>query len=136
MSRTTEINKLVSRAYTALGILDNITWTKYRKICFDLAVKEEKQHRLCKPASAPPYTAGATVAAAGRFFVVYRIAQYATGVLRMPTIKELISSQPSALYAASLVANFPKDIGEALNDAGVSAKDLAELDYVEFVEGK
>ena len=131
---TNQINKLVDKAYTALDCLNHIDWTPYRNRCFDMACEEERGHRKGAP-NGHEWPRNATVAAAGRFFVVLRIAQTLTKhngrTERSLTIKDLLHCQPSAIYAASIVANYGAQIVTAWQGLDVAA--LADLDYVEFV---
>lgn len=132
MSYTTDSNKLISKAYSRLSVLNNISWTPYRDKCYEMACAEERQHRRGKPADVR-IAAGASIQATGRFFVVLRIAQYLLGE-RMPDIKDLLAYQPSAMYAAALVAAYSAEIREALKD--VELRELVALDYCEFVGSK
>jgi hypothetical protein len=130
--KTSEINRLVDKAYSALDVLNNITWTSYRDKLCDMACAEERDHR--KPFGRfghPPMPKGASVVAAGKLFAVKRIAERLTGKGHQPTIADVISYQPSAIYAASLVDNYRERIEAAW--AGLDVAQLAELDYCEFV---
>jgi hypothetical protein len=129
--KTAEIVRLVDKAYSALHVLDNITWTEYREKCRALAEEEERRHRKGAPVGWK-WPSGATVGNAGKFFVVKRIAEHLTGAHRPLTLADAISCQPSALFAASLVENYRERIGAAW--AGLDARQLAELDYCEFVD--
>lgn len=126
---TREINAIVSKAYSRLDVLNNISLTPYRDRCFRMACEEERDHRRFKPDG---LRIPASVADAGRFFVVLRVAECLLG--KRPDIKDLISTQPSAFYAASLVANYQKEIREALT--GIELRVLVGLDYCELVGSK
>ncbi len=134
MSTTTDINKLVSRAYTALESLNNIQWTPYRDRCFEMAQAEERAHVRCAPDDYQR-PCGYSVNGAARLFVVKRIAEYLVQYLvhscKTPTIADVLHYQPSAIYAASIVANYPQEIIAAL--AGFDIEQLARLDYCKYV---
>ena len=126
---TQQIAKLVDNAYSRLDVLNNIKWTAYRNKCFEMACEEERQHRRGKPGGWI-YPKGASIQGAARLFVVQRIAAYMLGD-RVPSIGDILHFQPSAFYAAALVANYAEDISKAL--AGMDLRALADLDYCEFV---
>lgn len=127
--RTKEINRLVDPAYSALHVLNAHTWTAYRDKCRALACEEERQHRRGKPADVR-IPKGASIDAAARMFVVKRIAGYLLGE-HVPTIGHILHYQPSAIYAAAIVANYREECAEALKDCNLRA--LADLDYVQFI---
>ena len=129
MSDQTRINKLVDTAYGRLDVLNNIKWTAYRDNCLDKAMAEERQHRNGTQRGRI-YPKGASVNAAARLFVVSRIAQFMVGH-SMPSIADVLSHQPSAIYAAALVANYGEQIKQAW--AGLDIDALATLDYCELV---
>ncbi len=128
--RTREINAIVDRAYSALDVLNNITWTGYRDRCYNMACAEERGHRQGAPVGWT-WPKGASVNAAARMFVVKRIAEALVDPEHAPTIAGVISMQPSAVYAASIVANYGAKCRKALE--GMDLKQLADLDYVAFV---
>ncbi len=132
--KTRDINRIVDSAYSALYPLNNIKWTAYRDRCAAMAESEERDHRRGKPDSVT-LPKGASVKAAARLFVVKRIAESMAGVGHQPTIADVISYQSSAIYAASLVANYRDVIAEAWKDQDYAS--LASLDYCEFInDGK
>lgn len=131
--KTREINALVEPAYRALHVLNNITWTGYRDRCFEMACAEERQHRRGAP-NDWRWPKGCSIQAAGRLFVVRRIAENLLGAGRgghLPTLADVLHYQPSAIYAASIVANHRERIAEAWKTTDVAK--LADLDYVQFV---
>jgi len=128
--RTKEINAIVERAYSALHVLNNITWTGYRDRCFEMACSEERQHRRGAPAGWR-WPAGASVQAAARLFVVKRIAECLSEPENVPSIGSVLHYQPSAIYAASIVANYGAECRKAFE--GMNLKQLADLDYMHFV---
>src|ERR1017187_9144449 len=114
--KAAEINRIVERAYTALDVLNNISsCAPYRDMCYTLARGEELRHRRGRP-DCVALPKGASVNAAARFFVVNRIAEALTSAAQ-PNLASVIHWQPSALYAASLVANYRDTIGTAWHDA-------------------
>lgn len=134
--RTAEINAIVDKAYDALDVVNNMTWTPYRDNCYAMAVAEERTHRRMGLHIGHAYPRGATVEAAAKLFVVKRIAEALTaseqGSTRKLTIRDLIRVQPSACYAASIAANYGAECMTALGRERLGQ--LAdELDYVQFV---
>lgn len=125
---TAEINKIVSDAYSRLDVLNNIQWTAYRDVCCEMAATEERKHR----GSRMGYSRDASVLNAARMFVVLRIAEALLGK-RFET-KDLLHVQPSAFYAASIVANYEAEIRAAWADLEI--RELVALDYCEFVGSK
>lgn len=131
--KTKEINRIVDRAYSALHVLNNIKWTAYRDRCFQMAAQEERDHRRGKPADVR-LPAGASVPAAARLFVVKRIAKYLSHTGKQthrPTIADVLSYPPSAIYAASIVANYGAEILRAWKGQDIAR--LADLDYCQFI---
>lgn len=140
--KTRDILKLIEPAYSRLHCLNDISLTKYRDRCYDMAVAEERGHRRGAP-DGHEWPAGASVNAAGRFFVVNRIAQYISGY-PMPTIGDVLSFQESAIYAAAIVANYRAEIVKAWVPLATNSQpialtfaqycqQLAALDYCTFV---
>ena len=133
---TQQIAKLVDNAYSRLDVLNNIKWTAYRDKCFEMACEEERQHRRGKP-DGWIYPKGASIQGAARLFVVKRIAEYMLGD-RVPSIGDILHFQPSAIYAAAIVANYPDEIraawdGKRNNGLTLNVSELAALDYCVFV---
>jgi hypothetical protein len=131
MSETTRINRIADEAYTRLDALNDITMTAYRNVCFRMALEEECGHRLSAPAGwrRPK---GASAQAAARMFVVKRIAEALTATDdRKLTIKDVLRTQPSAVYAASIVANYRDEVMRAWD--GLDVAELADLDYCKLV---
>lgn len=122
------ISDLADRAYSALQFLNSKTWTSYRDRCFDLALAEERQHRRGKPED---LKIPSSAEACARMFVVKRIAQELLPDGRKATIADVISYQPSAIYAASIVANYAEECSKALEAFDLKA--LSELDYCKLV---
>ena len=116
----------IDQAYGVLDTLNHIQLTSYRDRCFDMACAEERDHRRS------PFgdrTWGISVPAAARLFVVKRIAEALTA--NRLTIADVIRTQPSALYAASLALNYREIIQAEWQ--GLNIKALAELDYCALV---
>ena len=126
---TREINLLAGKAYAALQVLNNITWTPYCDKLHDMASAEERHHRHCTPSSRC-FPKGASVSAAAKLFAVKRIAEALTGK-KKPRIADYLHWQVSAFYAHSIVANYRKECRAALKGHDLAA--LAALSYVEFV---
>jgi hypothetical protein len=126
------VNTLISKAYAALDDLNNIKMVPFRDHCYGMALAEEKQHRRGAPCG-HRYAEGRTPQQAARLFVVKRIAGYLCGPTSRPGIAEVLHYQPSAIYAASIVENYPDECAKAL--AGFDLASLAALDYVEWLKG-
>jgi len=132
MSETTRINRIVNEAYTRLDALNDITMTAYRNVCFRMALEEERGHRRGAPAGWRWLPKGASAQAAARMFVVKRIAEALTATNdRKLTIKDVLHTQPSAIYAASIVANYGAEVMRAWD--GLDVAELADLDYRKLV---
>ena len=121
--------RLANKAYIALEGLNNFNWTSYREQLFDMAAKEERQHRSGD--FAEYHRGAASVADCARHFVVRGIAEALTAK-RKYTIKDLLHIRPSCLLAASLVENYRKEIRAMLK--GYDLKALAALDYCVLVQ--
>lgn len=124
-----ELIALADKAFTQLHTLNNLAWTNYRDRLYAMACEEERGHRRGAPVGWV-HPRGATVAAAGKLFAVKRIAQELLRE-RPATIADVLSFQPSAIYAASLVANYRDVCAAALKDFDL--KQLATLDYCKLV---
>ena len=125
---TKEKVKLVIQAFHALYPLANINWTNYPQDLLGMCIEEEKKHRGDDFNRSHPNAV--SVAVAARMFAVKRIAEYLTGH-RMPKGKDFLHFQRSCFYAAGLVDAHRKIIRKAWRKLPV--KELAELDYCEFV---
>ncbi len=131
MHETTRINRVVDEAYTRLAALNYISMTAYRNACFRRALEEERRHRRSAPAGWR-WPKGASAQAAARLFVVKRIAEALTVTNdRKLTIKDVLHTQPSAVYAASIVANYCDEVMRAWD--GLDFAELADLDYRKLV---
>lgn len=119
--------KLINEAYSALYVLNNITWTPYRDQLFELCRDEEKRHR-----GHGDRAWGATVNDCARMFVVRDIVQYLTGKTEVPPVKFYLSCKKSCFMAAALVENYREEITKAL--AGHDLEAIAALDYVEIIK--
>jgi hypothetical protein len=119
--------KLISEAYSALYVLNNITWTPYRDRLFELCRDEEKQHRGHGDRSW-----GATINDCARMFAVRDVVSYLIGESKAPTAKDYLSYKKSCFMAASLVENYRAEITKALE--GHDLKAIAALDYVEIIK--
>jgi hypothetical protein len=128
---TAQINRMVTGAYDALHFLDDMGLTRHRKRLFGMACDEERAHRRLAP-NGHVWPKGAGIPAAARFFVVKRIAGALTATGdRKAVVADAIHWQPSAFYAASIVANYGAEILRAWTGQDIAA--LADLDYVAFV---
>lgn len=130
MQTKSQALNLIQRAYTALDFLNGMT--AYRDRCFDMAEAEEKQHR----SGFREFGWGITRTAAAQLFTVQRIAQALDIKSRQTTIADVIRFQPSAVYAASLAANFGPEIRAAFDAANITLTQLLALDYCALVEVK
>ena len=133
MSETTRINRIVNEAYSRLDALNNIGMTAYRNVCYRMALEEERGYRRGTPAGWT-WPKGATPQAAARMFVVNRIAEALTAIDdddRKLTICDVLHTQPSAIYAASIVANYGAEVMRAWD--GLDVTELANLDYCKLV---
>ena len=125
---TKEKLKLVDTAFSALHPLANIKWTDYPQELLRMCIEEEKKHRRDDFNRSHPDAVSASVAA--KMFAVKRIAEYLTGH-KMPKGKNFLHFQRSCFYAAALVDAHRKIIRKAWRKLPI--KELAELDYCEFV---
>lgn len=124
--------KLANSAYDKLQFLDNKSWTSHRERCFQLAREEEKRHRGAGPSFAIHHKGAASIADCARQFVVKRIAEYLLmDRSKWPTGRDLIHTQPSALYACGLADEFGDEIRKGW--AGFDLNQLASLDYCVLV---
>ncbi len=130
--QTQPIIKSVRKAFDALHVLEQISWTHYQSEYFDLCKAEEKSHRGFLPdfnTSHTLDTAGVTDAA--KLFAVKRIAEYMNGE-KPPSGKDYLHIQKSCFYAAGLVDEFRDKIAETWASFDIS--ELAELDYCKIVK--
>jgi hypothetical protein len=132
MNRTEKL-ALIRDAFGRLHALNNICWTPYRERLFDLCETEEKEHRGFGPDFRRYHPNAVSVADTARMFSVKRVAEYLNGE-KMPHARQFIHIQRSAFFAASLVANYRKEIRKAWK--GLPIGELAALDYCEFVQVK
>jgi hypothetical protein len=122
--------KLIRQAYDALAPLNNIQWTQYRNQCLELACIEEKAHRRTAPTDR---RFGLTTTDAAKLFVVQYVASAIVNPKRL-AIKDVLHTKPSAIYAASIVANHRAVCLHALKPFGLT--ELLALDYAELVNGE
>lgn len=122
--------KLTREAFDRLHVLNNIDWNSHREKIHALCCEEEKGHRGWGPDFAKYHPTAASVSDCARIFTVKRIAEYLIGE-RMPRGKMFLHCQKSAFYAAGLVDEYRKQIRKAWR--GLDVKELAALDYCEFV---
>lgn len=128
-----ETIRLANRAFDLLEVLNNQSWTSHREACFALARDEEKRHRGGGPSFSRHHLGAASVADCARHFVVKRIAEYLlTPRDKWPTGRDLIHTQPSALYACGLADEFGDNIRKAWD--GLDLSQLATLDYLVLVQ--
>lgn len=124
--------KLANAAYDKLHVLNNHSWTSHRDKCFALARDEEKQHRGVGPSFANHHKGAASIADCARQFVVKRISEYLLmDRSKWPTGRDLIHTQPSALYACGLADEFGDEIRKEW--VGFDLNQLAALDYCVLV---
>ncbi len=119
--------QLVENAFSALYVLDNISWSHYREQLFQAALEGEKQHRGSN--FGHPNAASATVCA--KMFAVRWLAGHLTKSDKMPKVKDFLSVRRECYIAAALVLNYRKEIRKALKPYDLN--ELAAFDYVEFV---
>lgn len=132
LSRKASI-KLANAAFDRLAFLDHCAWTNHREKCVALARDEEKRHRGSGDSFSRHHQGAASVADCARHFVVKRIAEYLlTPRDKWPTGRDLIHTQPSALYACGLADEFGDNIRKAW--AGLDVSQLASLDYLVLVQ--
>lgn len=131
---TQQINKLVADAYSRLDGLNNFSWTSHREKCFRLALQEERSHMRGAP-DGFRRPKGYSKAGAARMFVVHRIAQYLESNV-LPGIESVLDYQPSAVYAAALVAKYHVEIHQMWGMDRQLIAQLANLDYCEYAGSK
>jgi hypothetical protein len=135
MTKTTKQKlALANRAFDALYVLNNISWTSYREKLLRLSIEEEKSHRGFGSDFAKYHPDAVSVNDAARIMAVRWIAWYLTRADKAPSVKSWLSIKPSCLLAASLVANYRKQIRKTWR--GLPVAELAALDYCEFVRVK
>jgi len=120
--------KLVNSAFSTLDFLNNKSWVNHLEKVFKMAIFEEKQYRSGDFAKHHPNALCAADCA--RSFIVKRVAEYLQGAT-MPSGKDFLHMQPSALYCAGLVDEYRTEIMEAWTGQDLPA--LASIDYVQLV---
>lgn len=99
---------------------------------YDAAVESEKRHRRGEFRRYHPRAA--SVHDVAQMFAVRFVAEYATRVDAMPTMKDYFRLRPDALAAAAVVAMYgADDILEILRVHGNDPEALAKMDYVTLV---
>tara|TARA_R100001443_G_scaffold91128_1_gene97746 strand:+ start:118 stop:558 length:441 start_codon:yes stop_codon:yes gene_type:complete len=124
-----ELIKVINKAYDELYVLDNITWTPYRKDLLKHNIKEEKNHRSFGD-DWSSYHDNAKVSDCAKLFVVKHIAEAIINPNQFE-MKDIIKIKKSIPLSVSLVANYKDKIIEAWKDQNI--KYLANLDYVMLV---
>lgn len=127
------IKNVVVHAYNVLANLDGTPLSHLCEIIRDQAGVEENEHRRYAPVGTR-WPRAASLATTAMFFTVHRIAQYLTGSVKTPAIKDYFHIQRSAFMAAAFVAEYGAYILTAWKDAGVDIAGLADLDYVTFIK--
>jgi hypothetical protein len=121
--------KLVLSAFSKLHFLNNKSWRSHREIVLKMAIAEEKQHRSGDFAKYHPNALSVSDCACA--LIVKRIAEYLQEGAKMPSGKDFIYMQPSALYCAGLADEFRSEILESWTGLNIPA--LASIDYVKLV---
>lgn len=121
-----EALRLIDGAWRALDALNDIGIRHYRDECCRLALAEEARHRRMFESA----SWGITRVAAARMLVVTRIARALAFPDRLK-IRDVISTQESAIFAASLAAAYPKQCAKAL--APFDREEILALDYAALV---
>ena len=118
--------QIIQNAYSALRVLNNISWNSYREDIYKLEKQYEKSHRN--------YCNGKkfnfSVDIASKLFTVQHIASALMGTRH--DIKSYLFIKKSIFLAESLVINYEEKIREALKDFNIN--ELASLDYTILTE--
>ena len=124
-----ELIKVINKAYDELHVLDNITWTSYRKDLLKHNIKEERSHRNFGN-DWSSYHDNAKVSDCAKLFVVKHIAEAILDPNQFE-MKDIIRIKKSIPLSVSLVANYKDRIVKAWKDQDI--KYLANLDYIMLV---
>lgn len=123
--------KVINDAWWRMGILDNMTWTPYRKEIYHLEKEYERRHRnYTRPHG------GMNMSQAAKYFT----AKHIFDGLRMLkagkqySIKDYLAVKKSVFYAHSVAAVYEKEIIEAFD--GFDWEAFASLDYADMMAEK
>ncbi len=128
MKTKRESLKLIDAAYTALDVLNNISWEKYLDKLFAMNWKEEREHDHLRPAGT---ARGLSVSMAAKLFCVCWIAECLLNK-RKYEVKDYLHIRQSAFYAAALAANYGAEIVKAWEDFDL--KELSDLNYADLIK--
>jgi L-ribulose-5-phosphate 3-epimerase UlaE len=121
--------KLLDNAYFKIkDILESIRWG-YHNEYYQLHNAEEKAHRRFCPEHIKP---GLTQAEAVKLFYVLNIVQAIFVPSIICNIKSYLHLRKSIFMAYSLVANYHKELSEALKD--IPWQDILKIDYAELMK--
>ena len=127
-----EIKKAVKVINEASGKLsyklDNIKWSKLYTDYLKENIQEEKNRDRMRPDS---ISRPLTITEAGKLFAVQQIVNYSLGE-KAPDVAGYTYMRKSVFTAYSLVAQYKKEIGEALE--GFDLDYIKSLDYAEIMK--
>lgn len=123
---------LVNRAATDLRTVDNLTSRANFRDLVDLCAAEEKGYRGFMPTFRQYHPFAPSIQQTAVFFAVHRIGQYLNGD-KLPNVADYFHLQKSAFHAAAMVAEHGDYLRARLDKAGITAAQLAALDYSTFV---
>ena len=126
-----KLKKVINTAYDKLHILNNITWSPYRDIIFNLNKEDEKKHRN----AGTSYTNQKrnyemSINDCSKMFTVKNISE---SILKKEkyNIKDLIRIRKSAIYSQSVVENYEDKILVAWENEDINF--LSNLDYMSLI---
>ncbi len=128
LSKNQQIKLLKKINNKLSNILDNIKWEKFYTNYLKENIKEEKVHLRMKPEGV---IHGLTAYEGGLLFAVQQIINYLTGE-KPPGVKDYLWMRKTVFTAYSIVANYEKEIREALKD--IEYQEVLKMDYCELVK--
>ena len=122
----------VKAAARALALVDNTTSRANFRTLVDICAAEEKAHRGFMGSFRECHPFDPSVQQVAGFFAVHRIGQYLNGD-KLPDVADYLHLQKSAYHAAAMVSGYADFLYAQLAKVGISAAQLAALDYSTFV---
>ena len=120
--------KRINTAFNKLSKLNNINWTPYQEILFEMNRDDEKRHRSGDWRSY--HRDAASISDCAKLFTVHHIAESLLNPNKY-TVKDTLHLRKSCIYAQALVNNYEDKIRAAWIDEDIEY--LANLDYIELV---
>jgi hypothetical protein len=122
----------VTTAARALALVDNTTSRANFRALVALCAAEEKDHRGFMGSFRECHPFAPSVQQVALFFAVHRIGQYLASD-KLPDVADYLYLQKSAYHAAAMVSGYADFLYAQLAKVGISAAQLAALDYSTFV---